>query len=335
MITRRQWEKNQKLLTDQRVNLSDGRGEHWKYKNFVQCGKCGRIYLAEKTRIKYEHRKINKKTKKKIPTGRITEHEYIQYHCTRGFYYANEKGSLIAKGIVEQDGVGNFYYKENSKIIYVTRKKCNTGCIQEVELGRLLSAEFSGIRFKTEIWNKIKDQLLAGKKRTLKLITEELQMLRSENTKNKARQEMLFEEKFEGAIKEDFFKEQMEKIDERQTEIKARIELLEEEEQGYDGQIRKALGAIDAIDNFGAKFKLADQKVKKQMVDFMCSKIFITGGEKISGTKEKVPYSLYVEWNDEFKDLYDVDLVALPKEIEAKYGLPKKVFTTSKNTHSL
>ena len=225
--------------------------------------------------------------------------------------------------------------KENSKIIYVTRKKCNTGCIQEIELGRLLSAEFSGIRFKTEIWNKIKDQLVSGKKRTLKLITEELQMLRSENTKNKARQEMLFEEKFEGAIKEDFFKEQMEKIDERQTEIKARIELLEEEEQGYDGQIRKALGAIDAIDNFGAKFKLADQKVKKQMVDFMCSKIFITGGEKISGTKEKVPYSLYVEWNDEFKDLYDVDLVALPKEIEAKYGLPKKVFITSKNTHNL
>lgn len=332
MISKKQWEKNQKLLTGQRVNLSDERGESWKYKNFVHCGKCGRIFLAEKTTITYEHKKMNKKTREKIPTGKITKHEYMQYHCTWGFYYENEKGGLIAKDIIETDEAGNFYYKENGKIIYVTRKKCNSGCIQEIELGRLLSAEFSGIRFKTEVWNKIKDQLLTSKKRILKLIVEELRMLRSENTKNKAKQEMLFEEKFQGAIKENFFKEQMDKIDERQTEIEVRIEILEADEKGYDNKIRKALRAIDAIDNFGGKFKSADQKVKKQMVDLMSSKIFITGGEKIPGTKEKVPYSLYVEWNDEFKDLYDVDLVALPKEIEAKYGLPKKVFTTSKNT---
>ncbi len=39
----------------------------------------------------------------------------------------------------------------------------------------------------------------------------------------------------------------------------------------------------------------------------------------------RVPFSLYVDWNDEFKDLYDVDLVVLPKDLEVKYGLPRKV----------
>ena len=332
MIARNQYDKNQKILTGQRVNLSDERGESWKYKNFVECGKCGRTFLAEKTTITYEHKKMNKKTREKIPTGKVTTHNYIQYHCTWGFYYVNEKDSLIAKDIIKEDEVGNFYYKDNGKIIYVTRRKCNTGCISETELGRLLSAEFSGIQFKTAVWNKIKDYFLTDKKRTLKLVTEELRMLRSENTKNKAKQEMLFEEKFEGGIKEGFFKEQMEKIDERQIEIKARIEILEDDEKGYDSKIQKALKAIDAINNFGGKFKSANPKVKKHMVDMMSSKIFITGGEKISGTKEKIPYSLYVEWNDEFRDLYDVDLVVLPKEIKTKYGLPKKVFITKSNT---
>ena len=52
----------------------------------------------------------------------------------------------------------------------------------------------------------------------------------------------------------------------------------------------------------------------------------------------RVPFSLYVDWNDEFKDLYDVDLVVLPKDLEVKYGLPRKVkipsgkgFTDQKN----
>ena len=53
----------------------------------------------------------------------------------------------------------------------------------------------------------------------------------------------------------------------------------------------------------------------------------------------RVPFSLYVDWNDEFKDLYDVDLVVLPKDLEVKYGLPRKVkisgskgFTDQKNS---
>lgn len=68
------------------------------------------------------------------------------------------------------------------------------------------------------------------------------------------------------------------------------------------------------------------------MVNLMVSKILITGGEKKYITHAKgndkmvrVPFSLYVEWNDEFKDLYDVDLVVLPEDLEVKYGLPRKV----------
>jgi len=87
-------------------------------------------------------------------------------------------------------------------------------------------------------------------------------------------------------------------------------------------------------------------EVRRGMVNLMVSKILITGGEKKYITDAKgndkmvrVPFSLYVEWNDEFKDLYDVDLVVLPKDLEVKYGLPRKVhfpngngFTDQKNS---
>jgi DNA invertase Pin-like site-specific DNA recombinase len=333
MISRKQYKKNQIILKAQRVNLSDKRGNPWKYKNFIECGKCGRTFLAEKTTIKYKHKKLNKKTGKKIPTGKITTHNYVQYHCSWGFYYENDKGSLIAKSIIEKDEVGNFFYKENNRIIYAERKKCNTGCIGEAELGRLLSLEFSGIQFKKEVWTKIKNHFLIDKKRVLKLITEELGMLRSEDTKNRAMQKFLLQEKFEGGIDKDLFDEQMAELKERQIEVKERIKILEDDKEGYDNKIQQSLKAINVINDFGSKFKSADQKVKKHMVDLMCSKIFITGGEKIFGTGKKVPYSLYVDWNDEFKDLYDTDLVVLPEEIAAKYKLPKKVFTKTKNEH--
>jgi hypothetical protein len=82
------------------------------------------------------------------------------------------------------------------------------------------------------------------------------------------------------------------------------------------------------------------------MARLMVSKILIMGGEKkyIADAKGndkmvRVPFSLYVEWNNEFKDLYDVDLVALPKDLEVKYKLSKKgnnpsngSFTDQKNS---
>lgn len=315
MITKKQFEKNQKILEDQRLNKSDERGIAWKFKDFVHCDKCGRIFLAEQTTIKYK----SKKTKKEIV------HKYIQYHCTKGFYYADDKGNITTKDFIKEDEFGNPYYEEKDKRIYMTKKKCNTGCIREDELGRLLTAEFGVIKFKKTEWNKVKNQLLKSKKESRNLIADELEMLRSEYSKNKTKQETLYDDKIEGTIPEKFFEEQMKKITDRQFEIEGRIKWLEDEQDFIDNKIQKAFGAIDTIDNFGKKFIDATPKIKKGMVDLMCSKIYLLGGEKMPNSKKKFPYELYVEWNDEFNELYEVGLIEMAEESRSKYGLPKKV----------
>ncbi len=88
------------------------------------------------------------------------------------------------------------------------------------------------------------------------------------------------------------------------------------------------------------KFIAAESpEVRRQMVKRMCNKIFIIGGEKRpDSTKKflkKFPYELYVEWNDEFNDLYEAGLIEMAEEARIKYGLPQKAFINSKNNLSL
>lgn len=157
-------------------------------------------------------------------------------------------------------------------------------------------------------------------------------MLRSEFTKNKTKQETLYEDKLNGVIRENFFKEQMRKIDDRQQEIEGRIEELEEDEKSYDEKIEQVFGAIDNVDNFKDKFIEAESpEVRKQMVKMMVNKIFIQGGEKIPNTKKKFPWELYIEWNDQFNELYEIGLFEMAEEARTKYGLSKKAFINSKN----
>lgn len=82
MITKKQYDKNQKILEDQKRNTSNERGKtDWKLKGIISCGKCGRAYLAEKTDLPYKSKK----------TGKVNKHYYIGYHCTRGVYFAKVK----------------------------------------------------------------------------------------------------------------------------------------------------------------------------------------------------------------------------------------------------
>ena len=327
MITKKQYEKILKILDGQRLNKGIQEGKDWKYKNLVHCGKCGRIYLANKMKIKYDS----------IKTGKSIVKEYVQYHCTSGDYFVDEKVNLISRDLIKQDEAENYYYEKGSKRIYVEKKPCKRRCITEHDLGKLLTQEFGALKFNRRMWNKIKTQLLKNEKHSRKLISEELQMLRSEQTKNKTKQETLYEDKLNNVIREGFFKEQMKKIDNRQDDIEGRIEELEEDEKSYDEKIEQAFKAIDDVDNFKDKFIAAESpEVRRQMVKRMCNKIFIMGGEKRpDSTKKflkKFPYELYVEWNDGFNELYEIGLFEMAEEARTKYGLPKKAFINSKNS---
>ena len=140
-----------------------------------------------------------------------------------GTYFADEKGTPIAKELVEKDESGNYYYRDKGKIVYLEKKKCDSGTIQENDLGRLLSQEFSGLKFKRNKWNTVRTKMLEGKDNERKKIRKELTLLKSEQGKNKKKREALFDSKFNGDIDEDFFKEQMEKTKDELIRIEGEI----------------------------------------------------------------------------------------------------------------
>jgi hypothetical protein len=74
---------------------------------------------------------------------------------------------------------------------------------------------------------------------------------------------------------------------------------------------------------------IAETKQRKEMVNLMVRKIYVIGGGKDS-QGHKIPYDLYIEWNDDFTELYELGLVELSKETEKKYKFGTD-FSNSKN----
>ena len=103
-------------------------------------------------------------------------------------------------------------------------------------------------------------------------------------------------------------------------------------EKSYDEKTEQVFSAIDNVDNFKDKFIEAESpEVRRQMVKMMVNKIFIQGREKIPNSKKKFPWELYIEWNDQFKELYEIGLFEMAEEARGKYGLPKKAFIKQNN----
>jgi hypothetical protein len=177
--------------------------------------------------------------------------------------------------------------------------------------------EFSALKFKKSVWNKMKTAIFNNPQRDQ--IRIELQSLRTEHTKNESKLETMYDDKTEGVITEKFWKTQNEKIEDRQSQIEERLEELEALKKFYDVKVKKSVLALDALENFGEKFKKADPRTRKEMVNLMVRKIFVIGGGKDS-QGHKIPYDLYIEWNEDFAGLYELGLVELSKETEKKYN---------------
>lgn len=321
MITKRQWQKNQDILKS-RLNRVDTRNgvKEWKFKEMVRCQFCGRFLLGERAVVKY---KTNSGMKK-------FERNY--YHCSGGTFYVDSKNNRVDKERVKKDDFGTPYFETDKGLrIEIEKRRCTVQGIREDELEKELLWEFGTLQFNKSVWKKMKTAIFKNPQRDQ--VHVELHGLRAEHSKNGTKLETMYNDKIEGVITESFWRTQHERISQRQIEIEERIDELESMKKFYDTKVKTAVDALDALENFGEKFKNADPKTRKSMVQLMVRNIFLTGGGKDS-EGHKIPFDLYVEWNEDFAELYDLGLVALSKETEKKYKLSGGI-SNSKNRLSL
>ena len=78
----------------------------------------------------------------------------------------------------------------------------------------------------------------------------------------------------------------------------------------YDVRVKTTVDTLDAIENLGEKFKKADPQTRKSMVQMIVRNIFLANRSKDS-EGHKIPFDLYIEWNDDLTELYELSLVAL------------------------
>jgi DNA invertase Pin-like site-specific DNA recombinase len=317
MITKRQWQKNQDILK-KRLNRVDTRNGtiDWKFKEMVHCSNCGRFLIGERAVVKY-----------KTKSG-MKRFDRTYYHCSGGHYFTDSKGSRVDKERVKQDEFGTYYFEtERGHKIDVERQKCSLNGIQEAELEEHLLWEFGALKFSKRQWNKVKTSILKSPQRDE--IRLQIQSLRAEYAKNETRLDVMYDDKIEGKISEDYWLSRKEKLEERQSQIEIKLDELEELKKFYDVKVKQSILALDVLNDFGEKFKSADSKTRKKMTQLMVRNIFLTGGGKDSAGY-KIPYDLYVEWNDDFTELYELGLVEISKELDEKYKLSGGI-SNSKN----
>lgn len=317
MITKRQWQKNQDILKKRlnRVDTKNGTID-WRFKEMVRCSNCGRYLIGERAVVKYKTKSGMKKF------------DRIYYHCSGGHFFTDLRGNKVDKEKVKQDEFSTYYFEnERGHRIELDRQKCSLNGIPEAELEEQLLWEFGALKFSKRQWNKVKTAILKSPQRDE--VRLQIQSLRAEYAKNETRLDVMYDDRIEGKISEDYWLSRKEKLEERQSEIEIKLEELEELKKFFDVKVQKSILALDALNDFGEKFKKADSKTRKKMTQLMVRNIFLTGGGK-DFDGHKIPYDLYIEWNDDFTELYELGLVEISKELDEKYKLSGGI-SNSKN----
>jgi len=83
----------------------------------------------------------------------------------------------------------------------------------------------------------------------------------------------MYEDYRKEVIDTEFFKTRTERLRDRQKEVKARLNELEEDREMHDEKIGKAVEIIDSLKNWEAIFNKADREKKNHLVRLLTSKI--------------------------------------------------------------
>jgi seryl-tRNA synthetase len=152
------------------------------------------------------------------------------------------------------------------------------------------------------------------KDETKEFLDYEIQTLRTELTKNDTRKDKLYKDYELGAITADFVGTRMKRIEERQDEIKLRLEELEAERKLYDEKIGKSIQIIDNLKSWRKKWDKASDEKKNEMLKLMTIKILAVHHKTEVGGKEHEWKDLQIVWNEEFGSLFELGVFEKAKK---------------------
>lgn len=344
IITKKTWQKNQKILKLHQINVKETKGKAFRFNRLMTCGMCGRVIYGEKfnSSVKYKTKKDGLKKK---------NYDYpVRYHCTKGTYYVSPELSTKRRDAIVptnhvnketltvKDDISDWDEDLNKDRIWIKKgakvevRKCDMPTFWEDEISEILKEILSLIKYKKDHWKKVKEVVF--KDDTKELIDFEIRNMREELTKSETRMNGLYEDYKNEIIDAEFFKKQSDEIRKRQNEIKERLVDLEEEREVYDESIRKSIEILDSLKNWDEIIEKADGKKRDELLKLLTIKI-CTSYEKSPGIHDTdMIKDLKITFSPEIQKLFWLGLIEADKKLSRGQGLSVDSFNSSKSRYS-
>ena len=297
LITKKMWKENQRILDTRRTYIKPDTKQHFKFSQLINCGRCGRVLYAQQFK--------GQEVKYKRKDGTVVTKRYSyqpRYVCTKGDW---------------KDGKGKMH-------------RCDYPSFWQDEIEDLLSRKIILMEFDSGAWDKVKERLFKDEERSF--LESEIQYLEKERTRNETRLDNLYSDcKEKKIISAEFMSRKMMEIEKEQKRVEERLSELKDTMANYHNNIGRAIEILDSLKNFDKKWKEADDEKRREMLRLLTIKISTyVHRTKIKG--KKVAFKdLDIVWNDEVRELSELELIKKIEEEEAKKGSTHTSFNCEKN----
>ena len=275
---------------------------------------------------------LEQRTKYKKPEKGLKFKYNNLIHCAKcGRLYYGFQPIYKVKWKKKDDSFGMKTYKYPIKYIAEKGKtdngKCDMPPFTEEEIEGLILEEIEILKFDNKRWDEIKSKLFHDDSK--EFLDFEIQNLRTELTQNETRKDKLYSDYEDGVVTGDFVQTRMVKLDDRQKEInRYQIDIDFDPHQSFLSG--KSIEIIDSIRNFKKKWENMSVEKRNEMIRLITIKIFVTYNKVKLNGKMIEQKDLYFQWNDEFKELFDLGLIKATKHVKGSKIDPNKLFNCGK-----
>lgn len=190
----------------------------------------------------------------------------------------------------------NYYHCAKQK-----NPECPGRPYTDVEMEELVSSGIKNINVETEVFERLRREIEKTNIQQEKVNKKELNKLRKEEGKEKAKIEMLYEDRLAGRISAELYDKKVKEVEERLAEIRA--EITEVEGKLNDKWKEQSLEAVTAFVKMGDRFSKLDAKGKARVLDGVLEKCLLKG-DKITFVWRQ-PWAAIFEYSEEIEQLAD------------------------------
>jgi len=292
MITKKQFEKNQKTLASkQNYELkSHDKKKQFLFSGICRCAKCnGLFYGVEYTVNSQWEIKKGKDKGKKVSKP----YNYLDYTHMRNYHL---------------DADGN-------------KVKCDVTQFKEDEILAEVEDSLGLLQWDQERWLELKQRLFKDENKDL--VHAELKSRRTEKTINENRIDKLLDAYADEIMSAEVVNPKIEKLKKRQGEVDEEILDLEELVENYQDKFSKQIQILDSMKDFHKIWKNKNLSKQKKVdylkhltmkVELSSKKVYKKEGGR---NKRRIYKAVNIIWNEEFNELFEAGLMKRVEEFEA------------------